>query len=328
MRLPAIGHRVAVLCLLLASSAANAAVLTLPVPPPHERPLADNNKAPAIDLSPSCASDPRCQLQAGQPAEPAPGPAAEPPIAPAPTIDISQFSPSFTAGSTGDTAFQTLSGSPLKAYPAIASFGDGAPGQLTDSPTFAWQFSQGVMQTVTNVRALMALPEEWQANFLQADIAMPGRCQDAGMAGIHPECAAGGFEPVMRSLCVASDGSYNTIGASAQRDCPPGSVYVSSKRSAGSAEYAAYVQSLTSYVKDAANFHRLQSVDTRFPRQEGPARQSWHCSDCIVVADGEPAPGLLRRVINWLKDPVVIVLLGLWIVAALVADALLRARRA
>lgn len=329
MRLPAIGHKVAALCLLLANSAVNAAVLTLPSPPPQERPLADNNNVQVLDLPSPCASDPRCQLQAIQPAEPLTGPAAEQPIAPAPTFDMSQFGSSFAAGGTGDTAFQTLSGAPLKAYPGISSFGNAGGGALDDSPTLAWQFSQGVMQTVTNVRSLMALPEDWQDNALHADIAMSGSCQDAGMARIRPECAVGGFEPVTRSLCVARDGSFNTIGASAQRDCPAGSVYVSNKRGAVSAEYAAYAQSLSSFVKDATNFHRLQSSDGRFPREEGPARQAWrgNGSDSYASPGGEQEPGLLRKLMGWLKDPIVIALLGLGLVGILVADAVVRARR-
>lgn len=327
MRLPAIGHKVAALCLLLASSAMNAAVLTLPAPATQGRPLADNNNAQALDLPSSCLSDPHCQVQSSQPVEPAPGPAAEQAIAPAPTIDISHFTPSFAAGSSGDAAFQTLSGAPLKAYPAISAFGGAANGGLADETAFSWQFSQGLMQTVTSMRNLLALQDDMPGDGLHADFAMSGRCQDAGMAAIHPECAIGGFEPVTRSLCVASDGSYNTIGASGQRDCPAGSIYVSNKRGAATAEYAAYAQSLSSFVKDATNFHRLQSADVRFPRQEGLARQSWRGGDSSVNPGGEPEPGLLRKIMGWLKDPIVIVLLGLGMVGVLVTDAVIRARR-
>ena len=326
MRLPATGHKAAALWLLLASTAANAAVLTLPAPNSHERPPAGN--VHTLDLQSACASEARCQLQSGLETDSLPGQGADQAIAPAPVIDMSQFTSSFTAGSTGDGALLSLVGNPLQAYPTIPASGGAATGGAADDEAFAWKFSQGLAQAVTNMRALVALPEDRQGNALFADAAMTGTCQDAGMAGTHPECAAGSFVPVVRSLCVAGDGSYNTVGATGQRDCPKGSIYVSNKRGAGTAEYAAYAQSLNGFAKDAVSFYRLQSAETRFPRHESAARQAWSCRECNDGQAGEAEPSLRQRVLAWLKDPSVMLLLGLVLVGAVVADAVIKSRRA
>jgi hypothetical protein len=120
-----------------------------------------------------------------------------------------------------------------------------------------------------------------------------GQCYELSAAGANAGCVAGGLVPVLSSLCVASDGSYNTIGASNQGDCPAGSLYVSNNLGTSTAEYAVFSQSLSNYAKNAANANYLLSVKVQYLGNEAGAEQLWICSQCDVGETHVPEPGSL-----------------------------------
>lgn len=315
MKTPAIVRVVAALCLLLASNAASTTVLTITMPDGYT-------------LQSTCASDPGCQLQAGLPAAFSPGHIADQAFMPVSSHDFSNAPSSFAAGGTEDDVFLSLTGSQPTTSPNVPAERNDAAGEVTDDQALLRKFSLGLRRTYTSIHALVALPDHYQGNAREVGNTVSGQCHEGGAAGANAECAAGGFAPVMSSLCVASDGSYNSIGAASQAACPAGSIYVGHKRGAGTAEYAAYVQSLRNFAKDAASRYSLQSVDERYFHNEAIPRQYRRCSECDVDQTHAQEPGLLLQAMKWLREPSSMLLLGLGLVAVLVGDAVVRGRRA
>jgi len=315
MKLPAIIRKAAALCLLLAGNATSATVLTFTMPSGY-----------TLDVQSTCASDPGCQLQAGPPMALSPGLIADQAhqaLMPASANDISHFTSPLAAAGAEDDVFLSLIGN----QPADrqADRNDGA-GEVSDDLALMRKLSQGLRQTYTNIHALVALPDNYQAGARDAGAAVSGQCREGGTAGANAGCAAGAFAPVVSSLCVASDGSYNTIGAASQAACPPGSVYVGSKRGAGTAEYAAYAQSLKNFAKDAASRYSMPSFDERYTRNDAGPTQYRRCTDCDLDQN-QAEPGLLTQVMQWLREPSSMLMLVLGLAAVLGADAAIRGRR-
>jgi hypothetical protein len=312
MKLPAIVRKTAALCLFLAGHAAHATVLTFTMP-----------DGQTLDAPPACASDPGCQLQAGLPAALSPGLLADQALMPAPANDIRHFTSPLAAAGAEDDVFLSLIGNQAKATPSVAAERQDAAGEESDELALMRKLSQGLRQTYTNIHALVALPDHYRGNARDAGNAPSVQCHE----GINIGCDAGGFAPVMGSLCVGSDGSYNSIGAANQAACPAGSVYVGNKRGAGMVEYAAYAQSLRSFAKDASSRYSLQSFDERYSRNDAGARQYRRCSDCDPDTGLAAEPGLLLRAMRWLREPSSMLVLVLGAIAVLGADAVIRRRR-
>lgn len=304
----AIVRKITALCLLLLGCVANATVLTLPTPNAYEGQLFNNFNIYSLDLLQKCASDPRCQPQAGVPVASSPGQIADQAIVLTSANGMSNFTSPFAAGSAVDDVFLSPTGNQSATYPNLPTFGNDAGGQFTGDQAFTWEINLGLLQSYLGLHDLVFLFDNNQGNangagnvslWAQARIidaagnTVAGQCYEMSAAGANAGCVGGGYVPVLSSLCVASDGSYNTIGASNQGDCPAGSIYVSNNLGTSTAEYAAYSQSLSNFAKNAANANYLLSVDVRYIGNESGAEQLWLCSECDVSQNRVPEPGSL-----------------------------------
>lgn len=310
MTLPTIIQKAAALCLLLGSTAANATVLTFTMPTGY-----------SLDSQPGCMLDAACLFQAGLPAALSLGLLSDQALMPAPANDLSHITSHFAANDAEDDVFLSLARKPAKTSPDTPADRHGSTTEGDDDLALMKKLSQGLRQTYSSIHALVALPDDYQGHARDAGNPPSVECHD----GVNVGCDAGAFDPVMASLCASGNG--NAVGATSKAACPTGSVYVGNMRGAGTAEYADYAQLLRNFAKDTASHYSLTSFDGHAPRNDASARQSRHCGDCDPELSHEYKPGMLRKVLLWLRDPLSILLLGLGLVAALCADALLRARR-
>lgn len=311
MILPAIARKAAALCLLMASNAASATILTLPTPSADERQLYSRAGADAPDLLSACGSATDCQLQSSLPVASSPGPGIAPPA-----NGRNYFTSSFAAG--GIDMFRSRTGQQFMTYPDEPVFANDAIDDDGSDEELEWKVKLRLRQAYTNMRALVA-----------TDDIIQGNVRDSGRAAVNAGTGTGSVVPDLGNLCVGRDGSFNT-GASAKSDCPNGSIYVSSKRgvSMAEAEYAAYAQSVSFSAKNIASSNALQTADLRYARNDPALRQFRRCDDCDADLASLSEPGPLQKLVRWMKHPVSLALLALGLIATVVADAVGKSRRA
>jgi hypothetical protein len=308
MKIPALVRKTAALCLFMASGFASATMLTLPTPNSYEGQLFNNFNVYSLDLLQKCAADPRCQPQAGVPVASGPGQIADQAIVLTSANGMSNFTSPFASGSAVDDVILTPTGNQSSTFPNLPGYGSDAGGQFAGDQVDSWEINLGLLQSYLGLHDLVFLFDNNQGNARDAgnisvmaqvrviDTAgntVAGQCYELSAAGANAGCVAGGLVPVLSSLCVASDGSYNTIGASNQGDCPAGSLYVSNNLGTSTAEYAVFSQSLSNYAKNAANANYLLSVKVQYLGNEAGAEQLWICSQCDVGETHVPEPGSL-----------------------------------
>ncbi len=308
MKMPAVVRKLSALCLLLLGGAASATVLTLPTPNTYEGQLFNSFNVYSLDLLSKCASDPRCQPQSGVPVGSSPGNIADQAIVLTSANGMSNFTSPFASGSAVDDVMLTPTGNQSSTYPNLPSFGTDAGGQFAGDQANTWEISLGLLQSYLGQHDLVLLFDNNQGNardagnisiWLRARVidaggnTVAGQCYELSVASPGAGCVGGGYQPVLSSLCVAADGSYNHIGASNASDCDPGSIYVSNNLGTSTAEYAAYSQALNNFVKNSANANYLLSIDVRYFGNEAGAEQLWVCSQCDVGQARVPEPGSL-----------------------------------
>lgn len=311
MKLTSIIRKTLTLCAFLAGGAAHATVLTVPAPNSYEGQLFNGLNIYSLDLLNKCASDPRCQPQAGTPVASSPGNIADQAIILTSANGMSNFTSPFPTGTAVDDVILTPTGNQSSTFPNMPGFGSDPGNQFSGDQANTWEINLGVLQSYLGSHDLMFLFDNNQGNARDAgniSIWAQVRVIDTSGNTVDNQCyqlSAGSgctagpssladYLPVLSSLCVAADGSYNTIGASNQGDCPAGSIYVSNNLGTSTAEYAAFSQSLNNYVK-GGNSNYLLSVDVRYFGNEAGAEQLWLCSECTVggTTNQTPEPGSL-----------------------------------
>lgn len=309
MKFTSIVRKTLTLCAFLAGGAAHATVLTVPAPNSYEGQLFNGLNIYSLDLLTKCASDPRCQPQAGTPVQSSPGNIADQAIVLTSADGMSNFTSPFATGSAVDDVILTPTGNQSSTFPNLPSFGTDAGGQFSGDQANTWEINLGLLQSYLGNHDLMFLFDNNQGNAKDAgNISIWAQVRVINSSGATVDsqcyqlstgsgCTAGpasvsDYLPVLSSLCVAADGSYNTIGASNQGDCPAGSIYVSNNLGTSTAEYAAFSQALNNYVKTADSSYLL-SVDVRYVGNEAGAEQLWLCSECSVGTHQTPEPGSL-----------------------------------
>ncbi|GAB2863431.1 hypothetical protein GCM10027277_35120 [Pseudoduganella ginsengisoli] len=324
MKLPAIVRKITVLFLLVASQTASATVVTLVAPSASERQV-QNNRANAADSQPGCTSDGGCQLLAGATAVPAPSQLAAPANEAAAGNDISYFTSTFAAVRT-DSVLSSPGSQPGPSY-SVPTHAIEAADQYASDEELKWKVKLKMLQAYSSVRALVSQFDTDQGSAREAASIASAPYQQISAPNNGAGYGSGAVDRDFNSLCVAKDGSYNTVGASNQRSCPEGSVYVSTNRSAAMAEYVTYSQSLNSSPKNMASPYAMHSADSRAPRSDPAPQQYRRCSDCDFDLDPGAEPGMISRFIKWLKEPSsVMLLLGIAVVIAVISDALTKAR--
>lgn len=323
-------RKAAGLALLLIGGIANATVLTLPTPNSYEGQQFNGFNIYSLDLLSKCSADPRCQPQAGVPVASSPGLIADQAIVLTSANGMSNFTSPFATGTAVDDVILTPTGNQSTTFPNLPGYGADAGGQFAGDQANTWEIKLSALQGYLGLHDLVFLFDNNQDSsktggnisiWAQARIidtagnTVGGQCYElsTGLGCGTTNPALGAYLPVLSSLCVASDGSYNTIGANNQGDCPAGSVYVNNNVSTSTAEYAAFSQSLSNYAKDAANGDLLLSVNVKYIGNDAGAEQLWLCSQCDVGQTHVPEPGSL-------------LLLGLGLLA-LMATGLFNARR-
>ncbi|MBY0241239.1 MAG: hypothetical protein K2X55_18175 [Burkholderiaceae bacterium] len=306
MKLPTIVQKTAALCLLLGSTVANATVLTFAMPHGY-----------SLESQHGCLVDAACLLQTDQPIAPALGQLADQALMPVSANDLSYINSRFSTNGMGEDVFLSLARIPTKTAAGASTDDD------SDELMLMKKLIRGLRQTYASINAMVALPDNSQGNGRDANDTLAALCNE----GISIGCDTGAFAPVLNNVCVGSDGSYNSFGAASQAACPAGSVHVRYQRGTGKAEYAAYAQSLKNFAKETTISYSMPSFEGRSPRNEASTKRHRYCDDCNLEQPQESEPGLLRKMLNWLKDPLALILLGIGLVAVLCADTLLRARR-
>lgn len=321
MKLPAIVQTLTVLCLLLASSAASATVVTLSASSAAERQSLSSNPANPQSACPSASG---CQPQAGPPAASPASPAAGHGTEPAPN-DVRYFTSSLATDRTDASL------SPADSPPAAASYVPAhvidAADQFTSDEELKWKVKLKMLQAYSGVRALASLLEPDQDTTQGAGTIGAAQLHDITTGAPGAGYAGGAIDQGMNSVCVARDGSYNTIGAANQKSCPEGSIFVSTNRNAGMEEYVAYSQSLNNTAKGAATPFSLHMADLRSPHNAPAARQFKRCNECEFEPGGILDPGLMLRMLKWIKEPgSMLMLLAAAVFVGLISGALARAR--
>lgn len=311
MKLPSVVRKNFALCLLLASNAASAAVLTLPTP-----------NAPSPDLQSSCGSDPGCQPLAGVPVTSPPGQIADQRMVLTSANGLSNFTSPFAGDSTLDDAFPSPTGNQSTAFPSAPTSGNDATDEFSRDQASMRKMNRRLLQSYQSMPALGSPLDTNQGN-RDAGAPVSGQCDEA-----NGGCAARDFLPLLTSLCEASDGVHHTFGLSSQSDCPADIMHVSNYISTSKAELTAYLHSVGNFAKDAVDANQLQSADVRYFSNHAAPKQTWRCSECNVDQTREPEPGWLRQMLMRLKDPVSLLLLTLAVIALLTVDAVVKARRA
>jgi hypothetical protein len=303
-------RKTAVLGLLCISGWANATTLTLPTPNSYEGQQFNGFNIYSLDLLSKCSADPRCQPQAGLPVASSPGQIADQAIVLTSANGMSNFTSPFATGTAVDDVILTPTGNQSATFPNLPAYGADTGGQFAGDQANTWEIKLSVLQGYLGLHDLVFLFDNNQDNsttggnisiWAQARVidtagnTVGGQCYElstgVGCGTTNPLSSA--FLPVLSSLCVASDGSYNTIGASNQGDCPAGSIYVNNNVSTSTAEYAAFSQSLSNFAKNAANGDLLLSVNVKYIGNDAGAEQLWLCSQCDVGQTRVPEPGSL-----------------------------------
>lgn len=310
MKLPAIVRNITALCLLLASTAQNATVLTIPTSNPGEHQLLNNPNAQPLDSQAVCTSAPGCQFAAGQ--------IASRGIEPTSANGMSDVTAFISASRT--EAPQPPAGSQSATYSHVPDYVLQAADELTSDEDLKWKVKLRLLQAYTGIHSLASLIDTDQGSTRDAGNNISAQYHEISAAGTNAGYASGGFASNSTSLCVAGDGSYNTIGASTQKACPAGSIYVSAQRSASMAEYTAYAQSLNYSGRGAAH-NALRSLDLHQTRNAPAPGQLKRCSTCDLDQSGDPEANLQMRILRWMKEPTSILLMVVLLLGVLVANA-------
>lgn len=311
MKLPAIVRNITALCLLLVSSVQNASVLTIPTSNPGERQVLPPPNAHPLDAQAACASASGCQPPTGQ----IPSQAIDPTSA----NGMSDLSAPIAA--VRAEASLPPAGSQTATYSHVPAYVLQAADEFTSDEDVKWKVKLRMLQAYTGIHSLASLIDTDQGNARDAGNNLSAQYQEISAVGANAGYATGGLAPNSSSVCVASDGSYNTIGAATQKACPPGSIFVSAQRSASMAEYTAYAQSLNYSAKGAASHNVLRSLDSHQTSNAPAPEQLKRCSTCDFNLNGESEADLQARILRWMKEPTSILLMVVLLFGVLIANA-------
>lgn len=301
--LQGLARKTFVVCAMVISGLGQATTLTLPAPNSYMGQTFNGFNAYSLDLLDKCkATDPRCQPTTGS----FPVDANTGSLFPQLLVITNQTNPNsnntplpLPGGTAVDNPLKSPSGGQATTFPSPPTYGTDPAGQFAGDQLNTWEIKLSALQAYLGAHELVFLFDNsqegsnsnqniaiWaQARIIDTSGATQGtQCWElslgSGCGTTSPLPSS--YLPVLGSLCVANDGSYNTIGASSQGDCPSGSIYVSNNISGSNAEYAAFSQSLNSAVK-GGDGDLLLSIDVRFFGNNGGAEQLWICNACDVT---------------------------------------------
>lgn len=319
----------------LVSSFASATVLTLPAANELSTGTPYNSfNVYSLDLLAKCASDPRCQPQAGLPVKSGPGQIADQAIVLTSANGMSNFPDPFPVGSAVDNRFLTPTGMQGSTYTMTgADAGGGFAGDQVDR----WDIRLDLLQSYLGNNELVFLFDNNQeGNSTNQFIFLWGQARIVDAAGNTVNnlcfelsnnssgCTDTGANPLpaqteyvagATDFCVdkVTGASYKIGMAPNASDCPvevghpQGGYQVNNNISTANAEFAAFNQTLNDAAKNAANSGFFLSLNIKYFGNNAGAEQLWLCSDCNVTN----GPDIIREVPEPASLPLILFGLGL-----------------